>query len=1055
MNVSNYKTDIDYDLLATLDTAGVIKYAKEKFCLNTLPMPFEKVANMSLSACDVVGLKPDNEQLLFILADVKRCLCESCAGSGKTTMSQMSILKYKMIAKIPSSKILCIAYNNNAVHDMIDRHRDIVIRVNQMLRKVYDRMLANGKAAKPWSDVYLDTSLHCTTFHALCREWVVEYAHEFHINPETFLLADGQDLDIMETLLKQFVVKRKLQVKNTLQLAQELLRVYSFARETLSLTDPSQWTSILSDEDLKRISISQISEMFTIYDKAKVSRNKMDFADIVDAFYILLHKKEIMARVRENYSVILVDEYQDITPSMLRIIKLIAEGDGIDIPRYEDLRLICVGDTDQSIYGYRGTDPFNCMRFRDDYGGHSDTRVLSMSTNRRCGNGILDYARKIITSNKERIDKPILGLRDGGQVDVIDYSTQEEEMRRIVAILKSLPHDELGDTCICYRNNSSARFVGMMLLENQISARCLNARFEVFQDDVSRFVEAITNLFAFPRSKKYQKDLLPMLYKYVRQKAGELRDCIDIAPEDTPFWELNLNSLGKTKTNSDCIDTVYNCFKLHKKKAPLSEYMPVLLDLFKSSPRMSGKLNYMSLQDKEFFDYMLHWYSQDMSYTELMNTRRRMEEAVMTDQKLQNEVSLSTFHGLKGLEFKNVLIIDMADTIFPGSDINKNKKMTAAQLLLAQKEAIRLLYVAVTRAKDRLWVMFPTGNGGPQMINNKKNESLPSTFRKFFVTSSIVEQAGAILAASDVEGVTGTAPTKTERVVHGFVVDEIDTDQLEVPMETESDAGVVMPGSRDSAESGDRDVLWDGDDNRPPWEEAKPSVGAGEAPYPKNLPDLDGLSTASVSSRAKVSQVSPQAELSKIASQMAGPVVPDLVDLGVAMDVYTQSGRDIKAVDELLANRGVSGVVDKADLGLDVVGDLADLESMGSATSEDAGVPWFEDDTESAGTVADTAGAMMSSTEIAGLTGGSTGTEASRIQTEQLKRQGAKDLIESQIGVGQLGRVAKSPLDVEESAKRELREALSAQAGEVSVKAQQQLDMILRSVRKKSGSSLQ
>lgn len=833
MDVSKYKTDIDYEYLRSLDTAGVIAYAKDKFNLNTMSKPFEKVANQMLSVCNIVGLKPDNEQLLFILSDVRRCLCESCAGSGKTTMSQMSVLKYKMIDRIAPSEILCIAYNSNAVQDMVDRHRDIVMRVNTALRKTYDAMIRKGKATKPWSEVMINPSLQCTTFHAFCREWVVTFADKLKINPHTFLLTEGQDVELMTVLLTDLIAKRNLNIKFPAQMATELLRVYAFARETLTIDKPSEWLSMISDEDLRYITPAQIAELFRAYTNAKKRRNRMDFADLVDSFYDLLHDREILERIRSNYKVILVDEYQDITPSMLRVIKLIAEGEG-DLPRYDDLHLICVGDTDQSIYGYRGTDPYNCVRFREDYGGLNDTRVLSMSTNRRCASAIIDKARSIITQNIERIDKPILGLREGGKIEMIKYYSQEEQMDKIIEVIKSIPHDEWRDTCICYRNNSSFKYIGVKLLENKIAARVLNDKYEVLRDDVSVFVENVVNLFAVPTSKRYQLDVIPILAKMNKNQMSVFSEIVE-RQDDTPFWELPNAEVSPSLANT--LDTLRSCYKLHRACAKLSEYMGTLIGMFCDSYRMSYKISHSGLQERDFISFMTRWYTQDITYTELMTRVRDMESAVYSDIKLSNEISMSTFHGLKGLEFKNVLIVDMAERVFPGSDTDKNRHMSTAQRDMALKEAYRLFYVAVTRAKDRLWLFFPDpaklrASTAVSKEGRKVDYSMylePSRFIKFFDESSLIRRAKEQYMQDAISGLNGdrtsAAPNqfhagvindlknqpvgsfgRNEKFVAGHVIDYTDVRTLGAPEDIPSKISRVVGSSKFTSDIDQRDA---------------------------------------------------------------------------------------------------------------------------------------------------------------------------------------------------------------------------------------------------------
>lgn len=753
-----YSTDIDYERLFKMSKEEVIEYAYEGFQVGGLTHDqFVSMGKMMLRTCDIVGLTPDNEQLLFVLSDMHRTLCESCAGSGKTTMSQMCVLKYKMVNRIKSGEILCLAYNKNAVADMEDRHENLVFAINKVLRESYEAQIRKNIPVKPWKDVMVDKAIRCSTIHAWSREWVVTFADRFGINPKKFTITEDDSLMYLDRLTTEYVKRlpedRKIFI--TPETIGEILRVYAYAKETLTMDNPSAWEVVISG-DISGLYARDLAVIFKGYEEVKRKRKQMDFDDMLYAFYDLLSDPETNRRIRENYKVLLVDEYQDTTPAMLRIIKIFAEGDlRLGIPRYDGLRLICVGDTDQAIYGYRGTDPYNCLRFKADYrdGKTNDARILSMSVNRRCARAVLDSARAIIQSNSERIDKPILGLREGGDVKVYKYPSDESQASMVIKILEDIPKTEWSDTCICFRNNLSSRYINVRLFEQKIAFNSLKEGQELFEDKISRLARDILMLFRFPSSKTGMQQVL---YKLLPQNRNlnkkVLNEIIDRAGEETRFWELDLRGYWETVRGLDnTMKCIYKSYKIYRTGATLAEYMPALFRLYRAKDYLY--MRGASEQEMFFTDYMQSFYSQPITIGELNRTITDTFARFEEDKRAGKCVNLSTFHGLKGLEYKHVIIIDLADSLFPGNELKKNKMMDARSINLVEKEARRLLYVAVTRAKDDVHLLF--------------SEENPTRYIKFFEGIEESKRFKRLLESS------------TDKNIGGFIIDSTEVDSLD------------------------------------------------------------------------------------------------------------------------------------------------------------------------------------------------------------------------------------------------------------------------------------
>lgn len=807
-----YSTDIDYEFVKNASLQECIKYADDNFNIgNNGKVDMQKVANAMLSVCKTVGIMPDNEQLLFILANANRILCESCAGSGKTTISQLCVIKYKLTEHIPSREILCLAYNQNAVKDMQRRHEELVGVLNRSLQLTYKRMLEQGTTTKRWDEVKLDTSLRCTTIHALSLEWVKTYLNRFGIpesNGNKFVLEEDEGVRIIDkmarTLIDQINAAGTHHVYYTNDLASKLMQVYCFAKETISLNDPKQWALTISDS-VNGLNTGELQTIFTAYERAKTAYKRMDFNDLLYAFYDLLRDPEVLRRIRANYKVILMDEYQDVTPAMLRIIKLIAEGsEDIGVERYDNLRLICVGDTDQSIYGYRGTDPLNCLRFKQDYKRPdvTDAAIVSMSVNRRCSEAVLEAARKVITSNPERIQKPINGIREGGEVRILRYTSDADQVRQIIEILKSIPEKERGDTCIGYRNNASSKYLGIRLLQAQIPFHNLRSDQALFQDRVSKLAKNVFLLFKYPDSKNVIVDVLYSVLPYSRTlNLEEIKRVVDSA-SDVNFWEINFKDYyGRVNNLESCLITLYNSYKLYKSGGVMATYMPQIFKMLRAKDYIYCKN--ASEQELNYLQYMQDWYTQPITIGELQTQTNKTYEK-FNDAKVANcSVALSAFHSLKGLEFKHVILMDLSDPLFPGGELSRNKNASPQQINTIEKEARRLFYVAITRAKDNCYALF--SQRVPTRYLSYLQEDSPTTkFKDLMENSSMeTEEIGDfILDSTDIESLDETAPIAPQGVSElDALAAELDsqtagnTDLWSAPFDTGVEARVIEVGT--------------------------------------------------------------------------------------------------------------------------------------------------------------------------------------------------------------------------------------------------------------------
>lgn len=698
-----FSTDLDYEHLDSFTEQELFDYIEQNFVSKNLTyvngLNYKKVCSLMQIICSkVIGITPSAEQWVFLLADCDRLLCEACAGAGKTTMAQLRSIKEKLIHGVAGSNILALAYNTHAVDDMLKRHNTIITKINNLGLKEFRR----------------DKNICCHTFHSFCKGWVEEYLSDFGItNKAGYLMSDAERREAMQIALTSFTQKKNKNIFITDIVIDALLSVQSYVAETLTADDQAAWRMCPNMSDLAELTYDDIKSILTMYTRYKSLKHKMDFTDLVDSMYKICCRKDVMRRIRANYQVFILDEYQDFTPAMLRIVKIIMEGDSTkDIEPFYGSKLTCIGDGDQSIYGFRGTDSDNCIRFKEIFSTENMlVRVTAMSENRRCPDEVIKYARSVIESNSRRISKPIKSIKPGGYVNANKYSSADDEMNMIIQKLKKIPKDDLRDTCICYRNQSSSYLLGLHLVREGIPFRVAKGHMPL-SDKLSQTLFDVLNMLSYPDVLSWaDKALFKVVPKSSQFTKKVISDIIIAEGERAKttgelrmFYEMDFPQSAYNITGfSEAIQTLEHARILHRHNKSMRSYMPQIIKLVRKY-YLDWQLQKGNIMSPEYVDYISDWFSQDKDYDSFMRDYRALLTSLNDTDR--NRITLTTLHGLKGLEFKNMYIIDLSDSIFPGTELNQVRDLSPVQKDALECEARRLFYVALTRSKENLELFF-------------------------------------------------------------------------------------------------------------------------------------------------------------------------------------------------------------------------------------------------------------------------------------------------------------------------------------------------------------
>lgn len=804
-----YKTDLDYTIIdkPDLSDAELIEYIGNNFFDHKGgPWTLDKIYQFVRIICKLEKVQPSIEQFIYILCNKDRLLNEACAGAGKTTMSKYRMLVANACYGIPGNQILAIAYNQHAARDIEEKYKLSVRRINDELKPKRNAKQAPTQRSRGSSAFHLDSDIKCSTFHSWCLTWVTEYRSRYKVINSTKLdlLDESKEIQFMRSVLDRFIKKHERDdVYPTDAMITNLIALNNWIRETLTEDDPQAWFVSSARTDLGMFSATDLSEIFSNYKMFKRLSIKFDYQDLVMFMYELLTDPAVINRIRSVYKYIVIDEYQDITPSMLRIVKLLFEGDeSLGISRFDDGTLVCIGDGDQSIYGFRGTDSENCIRFKQDY---PNGVITAMSINRRCDSVILDYARRIIESNTNRILKPIRGLHEGGEVVTKFYTDEVNEITQVIEYLRGVQN--LRKTCICYRNLLSSQFIVVKLLESGIPFNTKRG-LEPYSDMYSRSIEDLFYLLEHPTNLDYARKTI---YKFVPRGPGftkeKLKDIFDkhekelkqatrgnyIQPKN--FWEHDFSEWMMQRGFKEALTSLYKAHIAIKKNENMSTFMPEILNQLKKYYIDALRKSFLSDKLGEaYIRFIERHYSQNLNYKAFKTEQTRLMDNLRKNR--ESGVVLTTMHGLKGLEFDNVIVIDLEDSLYPGNEL-KNTSLSEAQKEKIEWEARRLLYVTVTRAKHNLIMFF--------------KQTCPSRYIKFFLES---DDLSAIYQRAEINAGTTNNFVTDAQAVQSLIVDT-SSDDSEFILEddydpTASQQSEPEPESKPIEEDEDFDEMFGG-----------------------------------------------------------------------------------------------------------------------------------------------------------------------------------------------------------------------------------------------------
>ena len=592
------------------------------------------------------------------------CLVLAGAGSGKTKVLTTRIARL-IDCGIPSYNILAITFTNKAAKEMKDRLEKIV----------------------PGNYAFVGT------FHSLGVRILRENASVLGYDKNYSIIDSDDALSIIKKIMKE-----KTYISKDITPSYVRNKISSIKNDMLSDNEIDNYFSSGND--------SIVKDIYYEYQAILKKNNSVDFDDLLLLpVKLFMEHKDVLESYQDKYKYILVDEYQDTNEVQYKLSKLLAS-------KYKNI--FVVGDPDQSIYMFRGANFRNILNFERDY---KNVKVIPLEENYRSTNNILEAANSVIKNNKERKEKNLWSNKgEGKKIKYLRAYDGKHEIQLVLDEIKRIKDEyDYNDISVLYRTNAQARLVEEMFLKTNIPYKVVGSYYFY--------------------NRKEIKDLICYL-RLILNKDDEISLLRVINVPKRGIGEATIKKIEETARDNNI-----SMFEAISKGKELG-FKNLILELIKDSEELSLtdlvedilsktgiRVEYESnknLENELRLDNLEEFKSITKTFEERtgsVSLEDFLEEisliADISEHRDDSDaVTLMTMHSAKGLEFKVVFLVGMEDGIFP----HQNAFFESQGL----EEERRLCYVAITRAKERLYI----SNAKRRMLYGKDVVNPPSRFIK-------------------------------------------------------------------------------------------------------------------------------------------------------------------------------------------------------------------------------------------------------------------------------------------------------------------------------------
>ncbi len=605
------------------------------------------------------------------------------AGTGKTR-----VLTHRMAWLIQDQgyspfQLMAVTFTNKAAKEMKNRVSDLI-----------------GIDAR---------NLWVGTFHGLSNRILRIHAQEAGLKPQFQIMDMGDQLSFIKRLMKDFNIDTETYKPKDLQYFINDQKEQGLRAEQ-------------SEDTYSNPHFEKMKSLYVLYQERCESEGVVDFGELLLRSYELITRNEnIRQKYQQHFAHILVDEFQDTNDLQYRWLQLIAGTEGA---------LFAVGDDDQSIYAFRGARVENLFDFERRFAKGS---VVRLEQNYRSNQGILEAANAIISHNKARLGKELWSDKTSEhQIYVVGHERDFDEARYVVNKIDTYRQSgvHLNEMAILYRSNAQSRLFEQNLVQQGIAYRVYGGMRFFDRQEVKNALAYLRllgdphNAYAFLRVVNFPPRgigarTIEQLTQNLEQTGQSYYDLVDT---------LKLSATKKLQAFKEMVQKWTE--QAHMMK--LSELLAWVINdsgmrLYYQNQKESvdrlDNLDELVYATEQFCrEYDLEGYHAFDMIT-FQGIQMRLLDAFLSHVGLEpgerhvgdtteDAVQLMSVHASKGLEFQIVFIVGLEEGLFP----HANNDMP--------EEERRLMYVAITRAKDELYL----NHAGYRRLHNMEHYSAPSEF---------------------------------------------------------------------------------------------------------------------------------------------------------------------------------------------------------------------------------------------------------------------------------------------------------------------------------------
>lgn len=619
----------------------------------------------------IAGLNP-NQSLAVTHSYDKNCLTIAGAGSGKTNVIT------KRIAFIignghPTSSVLAVTFTNKAADEM---------------RKRVAKFIGKQNAKK----------IMMGTFHSICVEMLRQFGRDIGV-PRYFTIYDTGDS-------KQILKETLLEVTGTTDdnLVKSCREKISNMKNNLIDVHEANMRALSPEDRL-------VASAYGLYQQKLAMNKALDFDDLImKTVFLLRTSAKAKSYCNNRFRFVMADEVQDTNDAQYELLELIAGNNNIFL----------VGDDSQSIYGWRGANIDNILKFEKKY---PNCRIIKLEQNYRSTKVIVDAGNALITHNKHRLDKTCFSVGSNGDlIKVHKAYNDKQECKFIVNEIKNLifyGNKKPSDIAVLCRVNKLTRELEDQLMSNGIPYEVVAGlsfydRKEI--KDVTAILKSTINPHDDAAFKRYLdltprvgKDTIKQIKELARKNNCSLFDAVQL---------YNGRSKGAIEQGLKILTKLLGFIN-----SPIEEFIQTAITITGYIQRLNAvnsKENQERVENVEELINVAAQFTQNHENTQndiLTSFLDRVALSSDTDAKTdEDRVKLLTIHSSKGLEFNTVFIMACEENILP----HKNSQSSELDI----EEERRLMYVAITRTEESLYITY----SGSRMVYGKIEHSMISRF---------------------------------------------------------------------------------------------------------------------------------------------------------------------------------------------------------------------------------------------------------------------------------------------------------------------------------------